>query len=220
MSSSPRATLAGSRVLLAEHAAGLPTLRIASPSVSLPTLQNEEEAAEQRAEELRLAFEAGRREARQEAEQGAARDRRETLAECAKHLVNAAAQVAADRQEMLDTVVEESVELVFGLLESLLDAELQLRSDATREAVRRAIRLAPPDEDLIVRVHPDAGLAADDFFELLGDAPVTVREDPTVERTGAIVEAGACRIDAQIGPALERVRRVLEDSLAAPGEVG
>jgi hypothetical protein len=33
--------------------------------------------------------------------------------------------------------------------------------------------------------------------------------DHTVERSGAIADAGSCRIDAQIGSALTRVREAL-----------
>ena len=33
--------------------------------------------------------------------------------------------------------------------------------------------------------------------------------DPRVEPAGAVAETGVCRVDAQLGPALERVREVL-----------
>ena len=38
---------------------------------------------------------------------------------------------------------------------------------------------------------------------------MTVRGDDTVERAGAVAEAGTQRVDAQLSAALERVRQVL-----------
>jgi flagellar assembly protein FliH len=45
--------------------------------------------------------------------------------------------------------------------------------------------------------------------DLLPGRVVTLIGDPLVERAGAVVQVGACRIDGQLGPALERVRHAL-----------
>jgi len=50
----------------------------------------------------------------------------------------------------------------------------------------------------------------------LPEASVHVIADPSVEAGGCVVEAGPCRIDAQIGPAIERARALLRDMTEAP----
>ena len=42
-----------------------------------------------------------------------------------------------------------------------------------------------------------------------GREPFTIVADPSVERGGCIVEVGASQIDAQLAPALERMREAL-----------
>jgi flagellar biosynthesis/type III secretory pathway protein FliH len=62
------------------------------------------------------------------------------------------------------------------------------------------------DGDAVVRLHPDD-------VSTLGKLPsgreMRIVADQRVERGGAIVEIGACTIDAQLGSALERVRKAL-----------
>ena len=45
---------------------------------------------------------------------------------------------------------------------------------------------------------------------------ITVVADPTVERGGCVMTAGPTRIDAQIQPALDRVRQILLDERMSP----
>ena len=89
--------------------------------------------------------------------------------------------------------------------EAVLDRELALAKNPGRDAVTRALALAP-NGDAVVRLNP-----AD--VKTLGSVSfgreLSVVADPSVEPAGAVVEVGACRIDAQIGTALERVRDAL-----------
>jgi flagellar assembly protein FliH len=75
--------------------------------------------------------------------------------------------------------------------------------------MRRALTLCPTDVPVVVRLHPDdlAEVAPDELAKL--PTSVTVLGDITVERAGALAEAGTTRVDAQLGLALERVRAVL-----------
>jgi flagellar assembly protein FliH len=59
--------------------------------------------------------------------------------------------------------------------------------------------LHPDDASVTAAAVPAAALGRE----------VLVVPDPTVERGGAIVDCDATRVDAQLGPALERVREVL-----------
>ena len=77
------------------------------------------------------------------------------------------------------------------------------------EALGRAVRLRPDRGDSIVRVHPDdlAVATAAVTTEPTGwPGDVQVVGDRSVEPGGCIVDVGECRIDAQIGTAIERLR--------------
>jgi flagellar assembly protein FliH len=76
--------------------------------------------------------------------------------------------------------------------------------------VKRAVALVPEGEDLVVRLHPDDVITADDLQVLVAEASVKVVHDSEVEIGGCVVEAGPCRIDAQIGPAMARARALID----------
>ena len=133
-----------------------------------------------------------------------------------RRMVSAAAALgdAVRRLEATTVPVAEEVRdsvltAVVTLVEDLLGRELALAVSPGLDAVRRALTLCPEDAPTVVRLHPDD--LAEVPAEALADLPtaVTIVGDPRVERAGALAEAGARRIDAQIGPALERVQAVL-----------
>ncbi len=138
------------------------------------------------------------------------------LRRLADALCNAAERVAQTRTESLALGEVEVVELACRLAEAILECELS-QTRAVLEAATRALRLVPEGEDLVVKVNPADELTVEDIQALVPDAAVKVVSDPAVEVGGCVVAAGACRIDAQIGPALQRARRVLEElSLTSP----
>ena len=51
---------------------------------------------------------------------------------------------------------------------------------------------------------------------LVVDANVKVVSDPSVEIGGCVVDAGPCRIDAQVGPALRRARELISELYRRP----
>jgi flagellar assembly protein FliH len=124
------------------------------------------------------------------------------LGAAVRRLEEAAAPVATD---VRDTILGAATTLV----EDILGRELALASSPGVDALRRVMTLRPDDAPVVVRLHPDdlAELPAEALAEL--PSSVTVVGDPQVERAGAVAESGSRRIDAQIGPALERVRSVL-----------
>jgi flagellar assembly protein FliH len=119
---------------------------------------------------------------------------------------------------VVDEVVGEAVDLAFDLLEVLVGDELAHRDSPVHSAVARAIALVPDADDIRVRVHPGTLLTTAELGAFASAGSVSVLPDPSVEPTGCVVEAGACRIDAQIGPALARVRNVLEQLRSRDGE--
>jgi flagellar assembly protein FliH len=96
--------------------------------------------------------------------------------------------------------------LAFALLETLLGREVALAANPGLEAVTRVLALDEGGQPATVRLNPTE-------VDVLGDVDlgrvVSVVADPAVEPGGALVEIGKSTLDAQLGPALERVRQVL-----------
>jgi flagellar assembly protein FliH len=107
--------------------------------------------------------------------------------------------------ELRDSIIDSIVVLVGDLL----GRELAMASAPGLDALQRALTLCPTDAPVVVRLHPDdlAEVPAEALDGLPGS--VTVVGDDTIERAGAVAEAGTQRVDAQLGAALERVRQVL-----------
>lgn len=125
-------------------------------------------------------------------------------------LLAAAASARSHRAEAVSQAEHEAVELAFELAEAVLGREISLHPSLTIEAVKRAVALVPRGEDLVIRLHPGDAITAEDLQALVADASVKVVADPDVEQGGCVVEAGPCRIDAQIGPAMARARALIE----------
>ena len=197
------------------------SLRTGDPRLVDPVLERlVADVAEQAADEARqVGREWGYREGRAEAERAAQlrveQDRsrlEQDLREQARHVQDAAAALH-DAAATLRTVqapaakeIEDlAVRCAVAIAEQILGRELSDPGRAAVDAVRRALRLAPDGADAVVRLHPGdlATVAATDAMA----AAATVRfvADETVQPGGCVLDAGACRIDAQVGPALARV---------------
>lgn len=133
---------------------------------------------------------------------------RERVNAALRALESAALQLGS-RQEALVADVERHVaSLAISIAEAVLGRELAAPGSGAQDAITRALQLAPSGADVVVRLHPDDAAALGDVTRS-GGQTVTVVADPAVEPGGCIADAGPCRIDAQIGPALDRVREVL-----------
>jgi flagellar assembly protein FliH len=219
MNWSPKAVRT-TRVLRGVEPDAMSLARIVTPRASVPAVTDAPATLEEQLEQARrLGFEAGRSAALQDATVRAEDARASASKFTAERLMELATQVARDRAALVEEILGEYVDLAFELTRTLVDDDLALRDDAVREAVVRALHLAPPDEDLVVRVHPDAGICADELTELTAGSRISVREDASIEPGGCIVEAGACRIDGQTGAALERVRTELAKLRRTPRAV-
>jgi len=125
-------------------------------------------------------------------------------------LVEAAAAAREQREAALAQAGREAVELAFELAETLIARELTLHPSLTVDALQRALVLVPQGEDLVVRLHPGDAITPEEVQELVKDASVRIVADPEIETGGCVVEAGPCRIDAQLGPALARARELID----------
>jgi flagellar assembly protein FliH len=98
--------------------------------------------------------------------------------------------------------------LAFALLEALLGRETAVAANPGCEAVIRALALDEGREPARVRLNP-VDLATLGAHDLALGRVATFEPDVEVEPGGALVEIGHAVLDGQLGPALERVRRVL-----------
>ncbi|MEX2658093.1 MAG: FliH/SctL family protein [Acidimicrobiales bacterium] len=124
-------------------------------------------------------------------------------------LERASAELAAREARSLADVEHAVLACAFELATAVVGRELALASDPGRDALRRALVLAPERESVTAHLHPDDVALLGDPTELSPGREVTVVADPAVERGGCVLEAGPCRIDAQLGAALARVKAVL-----------
>jgi len=132
---------------------------------------------------------------------------RSRLGSAARALLGAAGELSR-RQAIELTQLEDVVAgLAYEIAAAVVGRELATSTSLGTDALARALALAPPSVPALARFHPDDVAVMEIAVPL--DRPVTVVPDPAVEPGGCIVEAGDCRIDAQISTALDRVRLAL-----------
>lgn len=173
-------------------------------------------------------YQQGLAEAEADAACSAAEERRRQLARMADAMCAAADAVVDGRQRATVEAQATVVQLAVDLAEAVVRRELAMGRQPAVEALRRAVSLVPSGEDLLVRVHPGDVVPADELQSLVPTAAVRVLADPAVEPGGCVVDAGACHVDAQIGPALARARQLLaalgpvkaQEPVGALGPVG
>ena len=110
------------------------------------------------------------------------------------------------------------------LAAAIVGRELQVADSPGADALARALALVPAGATATARLHPADAALLDDVRPSTLIAPdsltgpvgarsvpsgVTIVADPSIEPGGCILEVGDSRIDAQLGPALDRVRAAL-----------
>jgi len=198
------------RVIPGEQAGSLSAPSLVAEELPLPLGSPEgEQAADPFEATRRRAFDEGYRAALE----AAAREERshdEATRRIVEQVADAATRIAAERQAVLDEAVADAVDLALELVGVLLGRELDAAEQPTKDAVVRALSMTPEGEDLVVRLPPGSSVSEDDVARLAPTARVKVVEDPSIEEHGCVIEAGRCRIDAQLSSAIERVRDQLE----------
>lgn len=165
----------------------------------------------------------GYRAAMTEMEAAEAAGRAAQMRRVADAIVQAAGELSRTREEAVSVAAAEAVELAYDLAEAFLRRELLLGRPGA-DAVVRALALVPENEDLVLRLNPAELIGPEELAVLVPDAAVKVVADPRVEAGGCLIQAGPCRIDTQLGAALDRVREVLAEvypeNAAAPAVIG
>lgn len=94
------------------------------------------------------------------------------------------------------------------LAEAIIGRELEVAKWPGADALARALALVPPARSAAAHLHP-ADLCDLDPDMVAAGRDLTLVADPSVEPGGCVVVVGDSRIDAQLGPALARVRAAL-----------
>ncbi len=112
---------------------------------------------------------------------------------------------ATAREDVEDAVVATA----FRIAEVIVGREIADPDTRGRDAVARALALAPDHGLVTARLHPADYTVIDPEQLSLGRA-IELVPDPSVSPGDCVLEVGACRVDARIDAALQRVREVLE----------
>lgn len=139
----------------------------------------------------------------------AAAERDALLRDALAALTSAAEQCNARQAASIADMERSIVDAVFELAQTLLGRELSATRTPGRDALARALSMVREHGNVIARLHPDDIESIGDLAELAPGRTITIVPDPNVEPAGCIVEAGSMRVDAQLGPALERAKRAL-----------
>lgn len=134
----------------------------------------------------------------------------ERLDALSRALEQALAQTQQREADAIALIEDAVVELSVQIAESLVHREITDHG-AVIDVIRHCLELCAGD-DAVARVHPDdLACAAEARTSGLIEESSEVRlvADAGVARGGCIVDAGAARLDAQIAPAIERIRTAL-----------
>ena len=108
------------------------------------------------------------------------------------------------REQIEDQVVATAVVLA----ETLVGRELTQIDGRGRDAIARALALAPDRGFVTARLHPADIAVLGDPAQLEFGRSLEIVPDPSLSPGDCIVEVGACRVDARLAPALERLREI------------
>lgn len=192
--------------------------RFVAPSLDAAARTDQREAVNARYEEARrLGFEHGYREGMERAEAevdaiiGDHRSAHQRCMQAARALETAARDLYGRDTVALEAIEDDVVRLAVALATEIVGRELRSTPEPVRDAIHRALGLAPDRGTALCHVHPDD---ADVAHQVLSDGPsrrehVEIVPDARVEPGGCVIEIGECRIDAQVGTALERLHKTL-----------
>lgn len=116
-----------------------------------------------------------------------------------------AARDAAGLAELTTTAID----LAMAIAEAVLQRELADATTAGRDALVRALTIAPRRGVIDAHLHPADLTTVGSLDGLAPGGELRLIADDTVERGGCVLHIGATHIDAQLAPALARVRAEL-----------
>jgi flagellar assembly protein FliH len=161
----------------------------------------------------RQAYAEGFAQGRGEGFEAGAAEAAQQVIEAAEPVLGALVAAAQDLQQRDAVTLAELDDVVVGfamdVARTVVGHDLAAETDPGRAAIARAIGLAPDRGDVVVRLHPDDIATLGEVDTLAPGRGIEVVTDASVQPGGCLLDVGACRVDAQIAPALARVATVL-----------
>ena len=137
------------------------------------------------------------------------REREQRLSEALQALAIAARECNERQSAAIDDIEGSIVAAIFDLAETVVGRELSHTRTPGRDAVARALAMAKTHGPATARLNPDDVESIGDLADLAPGRVIEIVADPAVEPGGCILEAGAQRVDAQIGTAIARAKKAL-----------
>jgi flagellar assembly protein FliH len=133
----------------------------------------------------------------------------ELLGQLVQRLGQAADALAARETTAREDIEDQVVTTAVQIAEILVGHELAQPDTRGRAAIARALTQAPERGHVIARLHPADIAALGDPNDLVTGRTLEIVPDPSLAPGDCMIDVGACRVDARLGPALDRVREVL-----------
>jgi flagellar assembly protein FliH len=124
-------------------------------------------------------------------------------------LTDAAEQCNGRQAASIADMERTIVDAVFDLAQTLLGRELSVTRTPGRDALARALSMVRDHGNVTARMNPADIETIGDLAELAPGRVITIVPDAGIEPAGCVIEAGAMKVDAQLGTALERAKRAL-----------
>jgi len=139
----------------------------------------------------------------------AMREREERLTSALQALSSAARECSERQAVAIDDIERSIVTAIFDLAETLVGRELSHTRTPGRDALARALAMAKSHGPATARLHPDDIETLGTLTDIAPGRVIEIVPDPSVEVGGCVLEAGAQRVDAQIGTAIARAKKAL-----------
>lgn len=137
------------------------------------------------------------------------REREARLTAALEALAGAARECNERQSAAIDDIEGSIVSAIFDLAETVVGRELSHTRTPGRDALARALSMAKSHGPATARLHPDDIETIGDLADIAPGRVIEIVADPEVEVGGCILEAGAQRVDAQIGTAIARAKKAL-----------
>jgi flagellar assembly protein FliH len=121
----------------------------------------------------------------------------------------AAGQLRAHDAVTLDELDRQIAGFAVDVAGSIVGEAVAASAHPGLDAIARAIRFAPDRGPIIARLHPRDLDTLDDLGAVAPGRDIELVPDASVQLGGCVLEVGACRVDAQVGAALDRVRQTI-----------